>query len=243
MKNKLLKSNTVDYMRAFLFILATLFLYGCASVEILSVSENESLKPTRTMSSITISPYMTIKKHPNPSLNTLYLDQGTGFIYEGRIKDNPPVPNKLGYTIAQSTKLYLNKNTSFKANIDYNPSRSDLWIKGQLLKEKEGSRALRVIIGLGAGKTHMETKTYIYNMASSDKNPWLTIHTLGGSGKEPGAIFSAMPSPILAFNILGAIGASTTLITQSNKGLSQDAKRSGKVIGKELNSRLKSLIK
>jgi hypothetical protein len=211
-----------------------LLLTGCASVKITGLSEDRSLKP-RQVESINISPYKTITKHSNPKLDTKYLDQNTGFIYVGRLKDNPPVSNKLGIILANSIfRSFKNKNPT----ISDNSPESGLLITGQMTKEKEGSRALRTLIGLGAGKTKLDTKTFVYNLDKSKKTPWLTIWTSGHSGREPGAIFSAMPSPILAFNILGAIGTAGTIINHGNKGLTQDAKRSGKVIGKELVSKL-----
>lgn len=120
-----------------------------------------------------------------------------------------------------------------------NKPTNGLWIKGQMTEEEMGSRALRTIIGLGAGKTKLDTRTFVYNLDKSKTLPWLTIWTSGHSGHEPGAIFSAMPSPIPVFNIIGAANTLGTLVNHSNKGLTQDAKRTGKVIAREVLSKLK----
>jgi len=216
--------------RSLYLFLLLLLLTGCASVRITGISEDKSLSP-KSNTSIFISPYKTITKHSNPSFDTKYLDQNTGFIYIGRLKDNPPVSNKLGEILANSiSRSFKNE----KPTISDNSPKSGIWVTGQMTEEHEGSRALRTLVGLGAGKTKLDTKTFVYNLDKSKKTPWLTIWASGHSGREPGAIFSAMPSPILAFNILGAVGTAGTIINHSNKGLTQDAKRSGKVIGKEI---------
>lgn len=241
MISQFIKKSTQSTLLFILPLILTGFLTGCASVKITSSSQNENLAPSKSNSPtvVAISPYMTITKHNNAQLDTKYLDQQTGFIYIGRLKDNPPIPNKLGIVVANSISNSMDKDSQINPTIQDKPPKKGLWVTGQITEENKGSRALRAIIGLGAGKTKLETKTFVYNLDKSKKSPWLTIWTTGHSGREPGAIFSAMPSPIIAFNILGVASTAATLINHSNKGLTQDAKRTGKTVGKEIRSKFK----
>lgn len=223
----------------------TLILTGCATVKITGVAENDRLKPNIQPNfenyPITLSPYFTIPKHSNPNLSTKYLDQKTGLIYIGDKTSNPPKPSKLGYELTKSLSKTMGDKTRSEISIKEENKKptNGLWIKGQMTEEKMGSRALRTIIGLGAGKTKLDTKTFVYNLDKSKKTPWLTIWTSGHSGSEPGAIFSAMPSPVPVFNIIGAANTLGTLVNHNNKGLTQDAKRTGKVIAGKVLSKLK----
>jgi hypothetical protein len=216
--------------------LSLILLPGCATTKITGVDTKDRLKPNTIgqRKLVTIAPYMTIPKHRNPKLDTKYLDQKTGLIYIGRKSDNPPRPNELGHKLTESLSKTLERETENIVVIKETPPRTGLWIKGQMTQEVQGSRALRTLIGLGAGKTKLDTITYVYNLDKSKKAPWLTIWTSGHSGYEPGAVFSAMPSPIPIFNILGATSTIGTIVNHSNKGLTQDAKRTGKVLGNKL---------
>jgi hypothetical protein len=218
-----------------LLICPLLFLSGCASVKITGASENSRLKPEiGKPSQVSIAPYFTIPKHENSKLNTKYLDQETGFIYLGRKLDNPPKPSDLGLVLTESLAKTMGKETTLDILITEKHPTKGIWVRGQMIEEKSGSRALRTIIGLGAGKTKLETKTHIYNLDKSKKIPWLTLWTSGHSGHEPGAVFSAMPSPIPIFNLIGATSTIGTIVNHSHKGLTQDAKRSGRVLGHKL---------
>lgn len=202
------------------------------------MQENKQLKPTKLLNPINISPYLTIPKHIDTQLTTKYLDQKTGFIYIGRISDNPPKPSKLGHDLAEALLKTLDKKPEGNILINTGIPKDGLWIKGQMTEEIQGSRILRTLIGLGAGKTRLDTKTYIYNVNKSKKTPWLTIWTSGHSGHEPGALFSAMPSPMPVFNIIGATSTIATIINHSNKGLTQDAKRTGRILGNTISKEL-----
>jgi hypothetical protein len=199
-------------------------------VKITNGKENSSLAPNSLIREIVISPYKTMTPHKNPKLDTKYLDQGTGFIYIGRKSDNPPQTSKLGETLACSAKSYWDKTTKINTSISDKPPKNGLWIKGQMTIEERGSRALRTLVGLGLGKTTLETKTFVYNTAKSTKVPWLELWTTGSSGREPGILFAATPSPIMLFNIVGGVGTVVTAVNHGNKGLTQDAKRTGKTI-------------
>jgi hypothetical protein len=80
-------------------------------------------------------------------------------------------------------------------------TRADAWlITGEFARVNEGSRALRGLIGLGAGGTKMETIVRVYDLSHLSKEPVLQFETSGGSNAEPGAVlggaFGALPNAL-----------------------------------------------
>jgi Domain of unknown function (DUF4410) len=80
-------------------------------------------------------------------------------------------------------------------------TRADAWlITGEFVRVNEGSRALRGLIGLGAGGTKMETVVRVYDLSRLSNEPVLQFETSGGSNAEPGAatggLFGALPNAL-----------------------------------------------
>jgi Domain of unknown function (DUF4410) len=80
-------------------------------------------------------------------------------------------------------------------------TRADAWlVTGEFVRVNEGSRALRGLIGLGAGGTKMETVVRIYDLSHLSREPILQFETSGGSNAEPGAVlggaFGALPNAL-----------------------------------------------
>jgi Domain of unknown function (DUF4410) len=80
-------------------------------------------------------------------------------------------------------------------------TRADAWlINGEFVRVNEGSRALRGLVGLGAGGTKMETVVRLYDLSHLSKEPILQFETSGGSNAEPGAaaggLFGALPNAL-----------------------------------------------
>ncbi len=63
-------------------------------------------------------------------------------------------------------------------------------VRGRFLRVNQGSRALRAVVGLGAGGTKMEARIEVYDLAAPGSKPFLTFLTSGGSGSFPGGIFN-----------------------------------------------------
>jgi hypothetical protein len=77
----------------------------------------------------------------------------------------------------------------------------DAWlVTGQFVRVDQGSRALRGLIGFGAGGTKLETIVRVYDLSRLSKEPVLQFETSGGSNAEPGAIgggmFGALPNTL-----------------------------------------------
>ena len=108
-------------------------------------------------------------------------------------------------------------------------SRQRAWlITGQFTRVNQGSRALRIVFGLGAGGTKMETNAQIFDLSargSGKIRPLSEFKTTGGSNAEPGAILSGGPDPI-------SIGASVglTAFTSGMHGVTEDTQRTARMI-------------
>ena len=85
------------------------------------------------------------------------------------------------------------------------PPRGNFWlVTGIYDRVNQGSRALRTIVGFGAGGTKLETRVQVYSTAGKQPSQFLSLLTSGGSGVAPGAW--AAFTPAFAFYWPGAIG-------------------------------------
>ena len=99
-------------------------------------------------------------------------------------------------------------------------TRADAWlITGEFVRVNEGSRALRGLIGLGAGGTKMETVVRVYELSHLSKEPVLQFETSGGSNAEPGALLG------------GAVGALPNALRNAGaRGVTDDTARTAREI-------------
>jgi len=215
--------------RAGLAVALVLNLTGCASVSVTNYRENRKLAPNqRPTSSITVAPSKTMGGNGK---STLLLNGG-----HPCAQNVTPTESSVSKTLTDATKAALDR-----AEIKKKSGGPELVVETRITRAETGSRALRALIGLGAGKTLLETRTLVFNKDASCSNPWLEVWTSGGSNREPGAVFSATPSPLLFFNIMAAAGAAGSLVQGASKGLTQDASRTGKTIGAFVAQKLKDL--
>jgi Domain of unknown function (DUF4410) len=113
--------------------------------------------------------------------------------------------------------------------------RQPAWlITGQFTRVNQGSRPLRLALGLGAGGTKMETTAQVYDLSTrSRQQPLFTFSTTGGSNAEPGLITSIGPLapttvPVLVISMAG----------KGMHGVSEDAKRTARVIAAYVSEQL-----
>jgi hypothetical protein len=104
--------------------------------------------------------------------------------------------------------------------------KGNYWlVTGTYDRVNQGSRALRTLVGFGAGGTKLETRVQISNLSGKGETPFLSMLTTGGSGVAPGAW--AAFTPAMVFYWPGAIanagGASLA-------GLSVDRNRTAREI-------------
>ena len=120
---------------------------------------------------------------------------------------------------------------------------SGLLVDGRLLRTNQGSRALRLGIGFGLGRSHMDTTVRVFNLAKSAEKPWLAFKTTGGSNMEPGLaaalITAPISAPVVALPAAASVaGGAMSTASRGFKGVTQDGKRTGRAIAAAIHDRL-----
>jgi hypothetical protein len=97
----------------------------------------------------------------------------------------------------------------------------DGWlIAGKFTRINTGSRSMRVIVGLGAGGSKMETTVQVYDLAAKGQKPFMQFSTTGGSNAMPGLITSGGPG----------VGSTYAMINAASTGVTDDAARTSRMI-------------
>ena len=108
--------------------------------------------------------------------------------------------------------------------------KGNYWLlQGVYDRVEQGSRALRIGLGFGAGGTKLETRAIFSNLSSGKPVPFLSLLTTGGSGIAPGAWAAFTPAG--AFYIPGAIANAGGA---SLGGLSVDRNRTAREVAATL---------
>lgn len=98
-------------------------------------------------------------------------------------------------------------------------------ISGQFTRVNQGSRALRVVVGLGAGGTKMETAVQMFDPAAPGHEPALAFRTTGGSGAKPGVFVGAASTGPAA-----AVGLGLNVVGGAQAGVAEDTRRTARMI-------------
>ena len=213
-------------MNSRLLSLVCLLLGACSSVSVIEEREDAALAPKSAPRELLVRPFEVSK--------------GARFdVAPASAKEDPR--DKVGDVIADGV---LSRGARWVApskilEPGHKPPAEGLLIEGRVLVAQQGSRALRLGVGFGAGRTRMDTSVRIYNLAASDKKPWITCKTTGGSNMEPGLLFGLLiPSPATIPVLLGVAGGTASTVTRSHKGVTQDAKRTGRALTGVVHDRL-----
>jgi Domain of unknown function (DUF4410) len=132
------------------------------------------------------------------------------------------------HALAQSIADQLNKYIAPAEVLDDSKPlpKGNYWlVAGIYDQELQGSRALRTLVGFGAGGTKLETRVKVLSLAGREPEEFLSMLTTGGSGLAPGAW--AAFTPALVFYWPGAIANAGGA---SLGGLSIDRKRTAREI-------------
>jgi hypothetical protein len=184
---------------------AALAFSACASVTVKDVDSSQGRKPTAAPKAYYVVPFSlagaNVKEHP--------------------MRKNPgQLANEVQSLIANSLVSEIS-STLGPAKLVSSPTaagRNGWLVTGDITRINEGSRILRMAIGLGAGGTKVETRVRVTNLPSSNQ-PFLSFNTTGGSGAEPGAATNPIPFS----------SAPTALLAMKN-GITDDANRTGRMI-------------
>lgn len=206
--------------------LGCLLLGACSSVSVVEEREDAALAP---------------KSAPSGLFVCLF-DVPSGTIFDvaaPRGEDDPRI--SVSRTIAEGV---LSRGSRWVAPSEIIPNAEKapgkgLLVDGKVLVARQGSRALRIGVGFGAGRTRLETTVRVFNLEASGKRPWLTFKTTGGSNMEPGLIAGLfVPSPATIPLVAGIAGGAVSGVTKSHKGVTQDAKRTGRAVVAAIHDRL-----
>jgi hypothetical protein len=104
-------------------------------------------------------------------------------------------------------------------------------VTGEFIRINQGSRALRVIVGGGAGGTKMETRVKVERTGSGKLVS--AFRTTGGSNADSGIITSYGPLTVATFG-----GALINIAGSSAHGVTEDARRTAKMIADYVSQQL-----
>ena len=180
-------------------------LSACASVSVRDDSPSKSTKPNAAPKHIYVVPFSTehakIKQHP--------------------MRKHPgELPSEAQKLLADRLVTELTK-TIAPASLVSSPKAAgrDGWlVTGDFTELNEGSRILRMAIGLGIGSTKMSTAVRVQKLPSSNP-PFFGFSTKGTSGATPGAATNPIP-----------FSSAPTVLFQGQQGISDDSARTARMI-------------
>ena len=208
-----------------ILLLPLLMLAGCSSVSVLQEREVATLAPTAKPKALYVRPFE--------------VRRGAEFDAAAPATGEDP-RGKVGELV---TEGILSRADAWIAPgkllvADAPAPSSGLLVQGKILRTQQGSRALRVGIGFGLGRTRLETSVRVFNLAASATEPWLSFETTGGSNMEPGVVGALVPSPLAIPIAASVVGSAVTAGAIGVKGVSQDASRTGRVIAAAIDDKL-----
>lgn len=208
-----------------ILLLPLLFLAGCSSVSVLQEREVASLAPNSKPKALYVRPFE--------------VRRGAEFDAAAPASGEDP-RSKVGDLVTEGV---LSRSEAWIAPGKLIPAdapapSSGLLVQGKILRTQQGSRALRVGIGFGLGRTRLETSVRVFNLAASATEPWLSFETTGGSNMEPGVVGALVPSPLAIPIAASVVGSAVTAGAIGVKGVSQDASRTGRVIAAAIHDKL-----
>lgn len=163
---------------------------GCASVSVGNINP-KGTPPKKLPEKIYVSAFAAPPENFRVGRGEKHLDN---FIKEEQKNFTAALVAQLSKHIAPAEALPEGKSAP----------RGNYWlITGVYDRVNQGSRALRIGIGFGAGGTKLETRVVCSDLTGRKPAPFLSMLTTGGSGLAPGAWAAFTPAG--AFYIPGAV--------------------------------------
>lgn len=205
-------------MKNILLLLSSVALTACSSVSVIEERENAALAPKSAPAELFVRPFDVAK--------------GAQFdVAAPRGKEDARVEVGLGIVNGMLSRgeRWVAPTKALEQGQRW--PRKGILVEGNVVRAEQGSRALRIGIGFGLGRTHLDTTVRVFNLEASATKPWLTYKTTGGSNMEPGLVTGLVAPGAVAVPLVATI-TSTAIsgVTKGNKGVSQDAKRTGRAI-------------
>ena len=200
----------LNKLRFLLFFLLIISLGGCASVSVSNL-EKQGVAPKSLPKKIFVQEFSIPKE-------SFYVGRQDEALEE--------LIRSEKHALAVALSKQITKRVSpCEVLTKYTPlPKGDFWVlQGKYLQVYQGSRALRILIGFGAGKTTIEMQAVFCSMATGKPTPFLSVKTTGGSGLSPGVVGAMNPGGVLF--LPGAVG---NALGASLGGLSVDRNRSAR---------------
>jgi hypothetical protein len=173
-----------------LLLAPLLMLSGCASVSVGNIHP-KGVPPKKLPEKIYVSPFVAPVENFRVGRGEKDLN---AFIKEEQKNFTAALVAQLSKHIAPAEALPEGKSAP----------KGNYWlITGIYDRVNQGSRALRIGVGFGAGGTKLETRVLCSTLTSVKPTPFLSMLTTGGSGIAPGAWAAFTPAG--AFYIPGAV--------------------------------------
>ncbi len=103
------------------------------------------------------------------------------------------------------------------------PAPGTWLVRGEIRRVDQGSRALRAVVGLGAGRTEMQTRVTVCQVTGAGLVPLIRFNTTGSSGLEPGVALGVATGGV--GTAVSAASAAGSLVLSSLPGVSSDIDR------------------
>jgi len=185
--------------------IAALALSACASVTVKEVDTSRGKRPSSAPKTYYVVPFSTaganVKEHPMREHRGQLANETRQLVADALVRE---ISNTLGQAKLVSSPAAAGSNG---------------WlVTGDITRINEGSRILRMAIGLGAGGTKLETRVRVTNLPASNP-PFLNFKTTGGSGAEPGAATNPIP-----------FSSAPTALLATRTGITDDSNRTARMI-------------
>jgi hypothetical protein len=171
----------LNRLSRFLLLAPLLILPGCASVSVGNI-HSKGVPPKKLPEKIYVRAFVAPTENFRVDRNEKDLN---AFIKEEQKTFSAVLVAQLSKHIAPAEALPADKATP----------RGNFWlITGVYDRVNQGSRALRIGVGFGAGGTKLETRVLCSDLNARKPAPFLSMLTTGGSGLSPGAWAAFTPA-------------------------------------------------
>ncbi len=170
----------LDEMRKYSWIFAgaasVVLLCSCASVSVRDVTRTEPMPPARLPDQVLVVPFTF-------SEEGLRVDRSGAELETTKFQ----LQELMTRNLVRRLPKYVAPGKAIASNAPLPPGNKWL-IRGNFDKVYQGSRLMRSVIGLGTGRTFMETTVDVYDLSNSTPRRFLRITTTGGSNISPGVL-------------------------------------------------------
>ncbi len=201
-------------------------LTACASVSVVEEQENVALAPRVMPTTVFVRPFVV---RSDAEFDAAQM--------ASEVDSRPRIGREVVVGIESRGERWLTRTQLLEPGEPV-PAEG-LLVEGQLARVRQGSRTLRISLGFGLGRSHMDSIVRVYNLGASRDMPWLMFKTTGGSNMEPGLLPGlVVPSPVTVPIVATALGGAAGGVSLGQKGVTEDARRTGRVVAAKVHDRL-----